>query len=729
MADDQIETKIIATTGDFQEAMKAAADKAKEAADKIKGSFDGLLEIVGISLTIEGIKSFIESMANLGLQTEQTMAKLGLSAEQVGLMGGAARLSGVSIDTMTNGIERMALNIQKSTRDAFNPAAQGLRNIGLSAQELQSLPTDQYFLKLAGAVEKFNPSLNLTTNLIAIGGRGMLGLLPALLQGKEHFLEFQKAVAQTGSVLSDAQSTAFAQTHEKLTLLGLSVEGLGIKLFSVLKPAIDGAVKWMTEFVQSFDADTIRTKVLQIGNYTIDIIATIRKFIVDLQAAYETLTGTLKSTGTAASTVGTALMNALNPAVAAVKSVVGLYLKLNPAAKDAGEVAATSANKAKEAIDRWVNSQKALLGLALSAPDGGEGPPKKKLDAKPINGGAKDELNATMATYQQMIKLEDDYYAQSKEKLDAAFKLGQITETEKTNQLLAELAKRTQKQQDYYDDEIALEGLSRSEIQKLENEKTQAIQKAVLERQKIIDKSNEDQAKKWGQAGADIAGAFNSQLRRLLAHTTSWAQAMKNIMGDLVVKWIGDLTTMAAKWLGTQLFMTTATTAGVAERTAAEETGLAAQMGVAIAKALKSIAASAEETFAGIFAFLSPEMGPAAAGPAAAGSAAVLAVGAGLTGFETGAWRIPSIMPALLHPDEMVVPKGPAEAFRQVMTGGSSQDGGDQGGGDIHIHVHAIDTGHGAQYLMRNSKTIAKAIQHEIRTGNRDLHRAAGKSF
>src|SRR4051812_45639559 len=132
MADASLETEIVATTGQFKKGMAEAADVAKQTAESIRGAFETAAELAGITLAVEGIKHFIESMAELGLQTEKTMAQLGLSAEQVGVFAGAAKLSGTSIEAFTGGIERLSLNIQKSTRDAFNPAALGLHNLGLS---------------------------------------------------------------------------------------------------------------------------------------------------------------------------------------------------------------------------------------------------------------------------------------------------------------------------------------------------------------------------------------------------------------------------------------------------------------------------------------------------------------------------------------------------------------------------------------------------------------------
>ena len=89
-----------------------------------------------------------------------------------------------------------------------------------------------------------------------------------------------------------------------------------------------------------------------------------------------------------------------------------------------------------------------------------------------------------------------------------------------------------------------------------------------------------------------------------------------------------------------------------------------------MASAVKSIAIDAGQTFAGIFAFLSPLMGPAAAGPAAAGEAAVYAAAGSIAAFDAGAWSIPQDMMGILHAGESVVPESFASGLRAAIGGG-----------------------------------------------------------
>jgi hypothetical protein len=120
---------------------------------------------------------------------------------------------------------------------------------------------------------------------------------------------------------------------------------------------------------------------------------------------------------------------------------------------------------------------------------------------------------------------------------------------------------------------------------------------------------------------------------------------------------------------------TAATTQGAAARSAAETTGASTSLIAQAAGAIKSIAIDAGQTFAGIFAFLSPLMGPAAAGPAAAGEAAVYAAAGSIAAFDVGAWSVPQDMMGVLHAGETVVPESFASGLRAAASGGNGEGG------------------------------------------------------
>jgi hypothetical protein len=195
---------------------------------------------------------------------------------------------------------------------------------------------------------------------------------------------------------------------------------------------------------------------------------------------------------------------------------------------------------------------------------------------------------------------------------------------------------------------------------------------------------------------------------------------------------------IVADWGKRQLALAALSAAGESQKTAAAAAGAASRGGIAAGEAaagqasilgsvLKNITASASETFAGVFGFLAPVMGPAAAGPAAAAQGAVASVAA----YDIGAWSIPQDQLAMVHRNELVMPAAEAGAFRSMLSGatkGGVAAGPTTGGGaSVHLNVSALDVGSVKSWLGGNSRQIMKAINQAVADGNHlGLRRLAG---
>jgi hypothetical protein len=211
----------------------------------------------------------------------------------------------------------------------------------------------------------------------------------------------------------------------------------------------------------------------------------------------------------------------------------------------------------------------------------------------------------------------------------------------------------------------------------------------------------------WTNYLSTVTGAFNTQLRGLLEGTTSWHAAMIKTLEDLTIKFIEMAEQMVVKWLAAEIAQTTATTTGAAARAAADETAASAGILANIGHAVQVIMTDAAQTFAGVFAFLSPVMGPAAAGPAAAAQASVSAAAV----FDVGTDYVVRGGLALIHPGETIIP-----AAR-----GSGPYSGAATGAQIHapvnINVSALDSQSVARFFNDNSKHMLRAINDAVKRG------------
>jgi hypothetical protein len=130
------------------------------------------------------------------------------------------------------------------------------------------------------------------------------------------------------------------------------------------------------------------------------------------------------------------------------------------------------------------------------------------------------------------------------------------------------------------------------------------------------------------------------------------------------------------------------------------------------AQALKAIAAGAVETAAGVSGFLAPVLGPAAVPAGLAAGAAISAGARGIGMMDIGAYDIPSTQLAMVHKNELVMPAPEAGAFRSMLSGAAQGGGagGGRSGGDLHMHVHAMDSQDVVRALKNNMHPLSQML-------------------
>lgn len=213
---------------------------------------------------------------------------------------------------------------------------------------------------------------------------------------------------------------------------------------------------------------------------------------------------------------------------------------------------------------------------------------------------------------------------------------------------------------------------------------------------------------------SSIQRSSDAAIRGLIRGTETWQSAFYNVASNLEVRFAQLAARRLLGWVQNEMAMTSVSVEQNALRLASDEQGGAASLASRAQNAIASINNDAQEVFGGIFAFLSPTMGPAAAGPAAAGSASVSALASGITFAETGAWHIPDNTLAYLHAGEMVVPRPFADSVR-------AGNGFGGGGDSYNVTIQAIDTQTGAQFLKNNAAAIASALSSQVRNFNRQV--------
>lgn len=339
---------------------------------------------------------------------------------------------------------------------------------------------------------------------------------------------------------------------------------------------------------------------------------------------------------------------------------------------------------------------------------------------------AKDVLGAQQASIEGQIRAQEELTKVAIDHSQAQVKLKAITPSQGENAEISALKKEQDAVDALYAKELALAGQTATKKREIANQEVAFNDQIQLKLQQAQEKAAEASQKAWETATNAIKSAFDGQINGLMRGTTSWSQALRNVLASLTedmakffVNWGLEAAENEAKQLLSQNTVTAAHIAGSAAMAASDQTAAASGALAWAGQALKAIAADAAQTFGGVFAFMAPILGPAAAGPAAAASSAVLGAGAAIASADIGMWSVPQDQLALVHHNELIMPAAQATAFRSMLSGGGGQ--GSAGGVSIapqtHLHVSAIDGASVGQWFRSNQAPMMKAINDAVLQG------------
>ena len=297
--------------------------------------------------------------------------------------------------------------------------------------------------------------------------------------------------------------------------------------------------------------------------------------------------------------------------------------------------------------------------------------------------------------------------AQQKVLVDAEVSQYKITQDQKYALLQEETQKEFDAQLVTLQNGLMIGNMTVQQRQGISNKILELEAKHNTDMLRLDEQSIAAQQAQWDKYLSTVTGAFNSQLRGLLEGTTSWHTAMRKMLEDLTIKFIEMVEQMVVKWAAGELAQTTATTTGTAARLTAEQTASSASLLASAANAVREIMIDAGRTFAGVFAFLSPVMGPAAAGPATASEAAV----AGAGSFDVGTDYVLRGGLALIHAGETIIP---AARGSGPYTGATASP---QVHAPVSINVSALDSQSVSRFFNDNSKHMLRAINDAVKRG------------
>lgn len=255
MAND-VDVKFGAKTEGLDAGTKHVVDSLKNLDKSVRGISDGIGSITRTavwSYMTTQVLQFVNAIAQLGDTVEDTAAQLDVSTERVGELAYIAASAGDSLQSMSNGMQRLAYNSQKALAGS-DTEADAFRRLGVSVKDAEGnvKSIDQLLLETADSFSQHADGAEKVALAYQLFGRAGVNMIPLLNEGRAGFEELNAVAARTGTLLSATTVDAIMQVHQGLVEMNASFQGLGIAIFSSFQPAILGVVQTVTSLIQGF---------------------------------------------------------------------------------------------------------------------------------------------------------------------------------------------------------------------------------------------------------------------------------------------------------------------------------------------------------------------------------------------------------------------------------------------------------------------------------------------
>ena len=168
---------------DATNSVKGAINSIVETASKATSILKGFGEAAIAGLSVEGVKSFIESQSQMAEQTERTAAIFGMSTTGAQELGLIARATGGDAEALAMAMQRLQTNLARAATGTGPPRRRSRRStstpnrwsVFLSMNKCGNLPN---------SFAKFADGPNKAAVAIALFGRAGAQMIPVLDQGR-----------------------------------------------------------------------------------------------------------------------------------------------------------------------------------------------------------------------------------------------------------------------------------------------------------------------------------------------------------------------------------------------------------------------------------------------------------------------------------------------------------------------------------------------------------------
>jgi hypothetical protein len=418
------------------------ASQMQAAANGVKAAFAAL----GLGLSVAGIAAFVKQGIDAADAANEVAQKTGLATKEVAGMQLAFKQGGVSADSMTSGLAKMAKQMVEGN-DAFDKLGIKTRNADGTMRSVKDVIYDT-----ADAFAGVKDGAAKTALAMDIFGKTGGDMIPVLNGGSEGLREMAAMADKLGLTIDESTAKAADQFNDQIELIGLGTKGVSTQIAAQLLPTLTSLSASFLETMTS--GDTLR-KVAEIlatalkGLYTggvliVEVFNTMGKVIGGAGAAIvAVLNGDFKAAAnigkaaandikagwtSSAQTIARAWDTSGNSAVQSMAAMVKTQKDVTVATKAGGDAAKAAASEAAKHAKEVAELTKKLDGQIATQQ-------QELAQGEKLSAGQKQALDLMIKLRDNTLKLTDA------EKQRLAGQLETILANEKTIEANKALAK------------------------------------------------------------------------------------------------------------------------------------------------------------------------------------------------------------------------------------------------------------------------------------------------
>jgi hypothetical protein len=236
-------------------------DRAKRVGDGFKTLGTAMLGAFSAGTIISQMTQAAKAAIDFGDNVQKAAAKTGIAASQFAVLSDAAKLSDISMESLSKSLQKMQVAISnagsgsKSQLEAFSA-------LNIEFAELQRLRPEDQFLRIADQINRLESPADRVRAAVELFGKAGAELLPFFEQGAAGIKKATDEIVRMGGVLSDDQIQKLADADDAVKRLGQSWATFSRTLTASVAPAITAVLDLLSN-ADKAQADAARASQIQ----------------------------------------------------------------------------------------------------------------------------------------------------------------------------------------------------------------------------------------------------------------------------------------------------------------------------------------------------------------------------------------------------------------------------------------------------------------------------------